>query len=53
MDDILIQSHHRKQAWNRCKFKHWIHYDLRRRKPRSNIDYIFGESIHDALRLYY
>jgi len=53
MDDILIQSHHRKQAWNRCKFKHWIHYDLRRRKPRSNIYYIFGESIHDALRLYY
>ena len=53
MDDILIQSHHRKQTWNRCKFKHWIHYELRRRKPRNDINFIFGESIHDALRLYY
>jgi len=53
MENILIQSHHRKQTWNRCKFKHWIHYELRKRKPRNNIDYIFGESIHDALRLYY
>jgi len=53
MENILIQSHHRKQAWNRCKFKHWIHYELRKRKPRNNVDFIFGESIHDALRLYY
>ena len=53
MDDILVQSHHRKQAWNRCKFKHWVHYELRKRKPRNNVDFIFGESIHDALRLYY
>ena len=53
MEDILVQSHHRKTAWNRCKFKHWIHYELKKRKPRNNIDFIFGESIHDALRLYY
>ena len=53
MDDILVQSHHSKQTLNRCKFKYWIHYDLRKRKPRNNINFIFGESIHSALELYY
>ena len=53
MDDILVQSHHSKQTLNRCKFKYWIHYELRKRKPRNNINFIFGESIHSALELYY
>ena len=53
MEDILVLSHHRKKAIKRCRFKAYIHYDLRKRKVETDINLIFGTAIHNTLEVYY
>lgn len=52
-DNILILSHHRKQTFQRCRLKHFFHYELRRQRPNNNVHLILGTAIHKALEYYY
>lgn len=53
MEDIIVLSHHRKKTMKRCKFKAYLHYELRKQKVENNIELIFGTAIHSTLEVYY